>query len=365
LPTIGVTKERSSTRALTVEVDLIGPAGGAEDSKDIAVDLSAQELVTLYRQLVFGRRFDRECINLAKQGHLAVYASSAGQEAVQVGAVSALRDQDWLFPTYRDSVATVSRGVDPVEVLALFRGTRHSGFDSRAHRVAPLCTPIASQTLHAAGLAMASRLLSEDVVALALIGDGGTSEGEFHEALGFAAVFDAPAVFVVQNNQWAISVPIAKQTRAVTLAHKAVAHGMKAMRVDGNDILAVHMAIKLAVAGAHAGAGPTLVEAITYRIEPHTTSDDPRRYRTPDEELSWRSRDPVSRLEKTLTDSGTLDDQTKQTINDEADEFALDMRQRLIDLQNPEPHEIFDFVYSTSTRLNDQRAALLADLGDR
>ncbi|MGO4759966.1 thiamine pyrophosphate-dependent enzyme, partial [Streptomyces sp. 2MCAF27] len=192
-----------------------------------------------------------------RQGRLAVYPSSTGQEACQVAAGLVLREQDWLFPSYRDTLAAVVRGLDPVHALTLLRGDWHSGYDPRDHRVAPLCTPLATQLPHAVGLAHAARLKGDDVVALALVGDGGTSEGDFHEALNFAAVWRAPVVFLIQNNGFAISVPLAKQTAAPSLAHKAVGYGMPGRLVDGNDAVAVHQVLGEAVRRARAGGGPT------------------------------------------------------------------------------------------------------------
>ena len=230
--------------------------------------------------MVRGRRFDTQATALTKQGRLAVYPSSRGQEACQVGATLALREQDWLFPTYRDSVAIVSRGVAADEVLSLLRGEWHCGYDPYEQRVAPQCTPLATNTLHAVGVAHAAKARGRDEVALALLGDGATSEGDTHEALNFAAVWQAPVVFLVQNNGYAISVPLAKQTAAPSLAYKGIGYGMRSMLVDGNDAAAVHAAVTEAVEHAAAGHGPTLIEALTYRIEAHTNADDATRYRS-------------------------------------------------------------------------------------
>ncbi|MEU1290705.1 thiamine pyrophosphate-dependent enzyme, partial [Kitasatospora sp. NPDC005856] len=245
-------------------------------------------LPDLYRRLVVGRRYNQQATTLTKQGRLAVYPSSAGQEACQVAAAMVLRPGDWLFPSYRDTLAVVGRGVDPLEVLTLLRGNGHTGFDPRATRTAPLCTPLATQAPHAVGLAHAARLAGDPLVALAMTGDGGTSEGDFHEALNFAAVLNAPVVFLVQNNGYAISVPLAKQSAAPTLAHKAVGYGMRGRLVDGNDVAAVHQVLSEAVERARAGGGPTLVEALTYRIDAHTNADDATRYRTEPEVAAWR-----------------------------------------------------------------------------
>src|SRR5215467_6893823 len=232
-------------------------SGGAPTGQDGLSMPGPDVLAGLYRSMVIGRRFDAQATALARQGRLAVYPSSRGQEACQVGVVHALRAQDWLFPTYRDCVAIVSRGVDPVEALSLLRGDWHCGYDPFARRVAPQCTPLATNTPHAVGLAQAARIKGEDAVAVVLLGDGATSEGDTHEALNFAAVWNAPVVFLVQNNGYAISVPLAKQTAAPSLAHKAVGYGMPGRLVDGNDAAAVHHVLSDAVERAREGEGPT------------------------------------------------------------------------------------------------------------
>ena len=206
-------------------------------------------LRALHRAMVLGRRFDTQATALTKQGKLAVYPSSRGQDACQVGAALALRDQDWLFPTYRDSVAVLSRGVPAEETLTLLRGDWHCGYDPYQHRVAPQCTPLATNTLHAVGLAYAARLKRQDQVALVLLGDGATSEGDTHEALNFAAVWKAPVVFLVQNNGYAISVPLAKQTAAPTLAAKGIGYGVPSLLIDGNDAAAVYAAVRAGIDG--------------------------------------------------------------------------------------------------------------------
>ncbi|MFD6751675.1 thiamine pyrophosphate-dependent dehydrogenase E1 component subunit alpha, partial [Streptomyces anthocyanicus] len=273
---------------------------------EAAAQADPELLRRLYKELVRGRRYNTQATALTKQGRLAVYPSSTGQEACEVAAALVLEDRDWLFPSYRDTLAAVARGLDPVQALTLLRGDWHTGYDPREHRVAPLSTPLATQLPHAVGLAHAARLKGDDVVALALVGDGGTSEGDFHEALNFAAVWQAPVVFLVQNNGFAISVPLAKQTAAPSLAHKAVGYGMPGRLVDGNDALAVHQVLGEAIAHARAGGGPTLVEAVTYRIDAHTNADDATRYRGDSEVETWRGHDPVTLLERELTERGLL-----------------------------------------------------------
>ncbi|HEX5569306.1 MAG TPA: thiamine pyrophosphate-dependent enzyme, partial [Streptomyces sp.] len=271
-------------------------------------DLAPELLRKLYGHLVTGRRYNQQATALTKQGRLAVYPSSTGQEACEVAAALALQDRDWLFPSYRDTLAAVARGLDPVEALGLLRGDWHTGYDPYERRIAPLSTPLATHLPHAVGLAHAARLKGDDVVALAMIGDGGTSEGDFHEALNFAAVWRTPTVFFVQNNGFAISVPLAKQTAAPSLAHKAVGYGMPGRLVDGNDAAAVHQVLAEAVARARRGDGPTLVEAVTYRIDAHTNADDATRYRDDAEVEAWREHDPIVLLERELTARGLLDD---------------------------------------------------------
>lgn len=320
-------------------------------------------LQALHRAMVVGRRFDTQATALTKQGRLAVYPSSRGQEACQVGAVLALRDSDWLFPTYRDSVAVVTRSVDPVEVLVLLKGDWHCGYDPYLHRVAPQCTPLATNTLHAVGLAHAAKLRHQDSVALVMLGDGATSEGDASEALNFAAVWRSPVVFFVQNNGYAISVPLSKQTAAPSLAHKGIGYGIPSHFVDGNDAAAVYAAVHSAVEHAAAGGGPTLIEARTYRMEAHTNADDASRYRLKSEVSKWLERDPVSRLDAYLRSVGELDDDLAAQASQDGERVAQQVRERLNADVEPDPGELFEYVYSTPTEsLRAQQAQLLTEL---
>jgi pyruvate dehydrogenase E1 component alpha subunit len=320
-------------------------------------------LLDLYRRMVVGRRFDAQATALTKQGRLAVYPSSRGQEACQVGAVLALTEQDWLFPTYRESVALATRGVDPVEVLTLLQGSWHCGYDPYRYRVAPQCTPLATNTLHAVGLAHAARLRKQDWIVLVMLGDGATSEGDTHEALNFAAVWKTPVVFLVQNNGYAISVPVAKQTAAPSLAHKGVGYGVPSMSVDGNDAAAVYAAVHGAVDTARRGDGPTLIEALTYRIEAHTNADDATRYRDPAELAQWLARDPVARLERYLLDNGLLDESTQEDVLGEAEAFAATVRERMNTDAELDAGDLFRYVYAEPTgALRAQAAHLAAEL---
>jgi 2-oxoisovalerate dehydrogenase E1 component alpha subunit len=327
------------------------------------LDLPADDvLLALYRKMVLGRRFDVQATALAKQGRLAVYPSARGQEASQIGAVAALRPQDWLFPTYRDSMAVASRGVDPVEVLTLLKGDWHCGYDPYRHRVAPQCTPLATNALHAVGVAHAARLKGDDEVALVMLGDGATSEGDTHAALNFAAVWNAPVVFFVQNNGYAISVPLAKQTAAPSLAHKGIGYGVPGMLVDGNDAAAVYAAACTAVSSASSG-GPTLIEALTYRIEPHTNADDAVRYRPPEEVTQWLARDPLRRMRDFLTARGLLDEAAEAAMDAEAEAEAAALRQRMNAGSGYDPADLFRHVYAEpTTALRGQQRELAWEL---
>ncbi|MFD7707953.1 pyruvate dehydrogenase (acetyl-transferring) E1 component subunit alpha [Streptomyces sp. NPDC059785] len=317
----------------------------------------------LYAELVRGRRYNAQATALTKQGRLAVYPSTTGQEAAEVAAALVLEERDWLFPSYRDTLAAVARGLDPVQALTLLRGDRHTGYDPREHRIAPLCTPLATQLPHAVGLAHAARLKGDDVVALAMVGDGGTSEGDFHEALNFAAVWQAPVVFLVQNNGFAISVPLAKQTAAPSLAHKAVGYGMPGRLVDGNDAVAVHEVLAEAVRRAREGGGPTLVEALTYRIDAHTNADDATRYRQDAEVETWRGHDPIALLERELTERGLLDEDGIRAAREDAEAMAADLRERMNQDPALDPMDLFAHVYAEPTpQLLEQRAQLRAEL---
>jgi pyruvate dehydrogenase E1 component alpha subunit len=328
-----------------------------------AARLDPALLRRLYGQLVRGRRYNQQATALTKQGRLAVYPSSTGQEACEVAAALALAPRDWLFPSYRDTLAVVARGVDPVQALTLLRGDWHTGYDPRACRVAPLSTPLATQLPHAVGLAHAARLSGDAVAALALVGDGGTSEGDFHEALNFAAVWQAPVVFLVQNNGYAISVPLAKQTAAPTFAHKAVGYGMPGRLVDGNDAAAVHQVLAEALDRARQGGGPTLVEAVTYRIDAHTNADDAGRYRDDAEVAAWRAHDPVALLERELTGRGLLDGADRKRAADEAEAMAADLRERMQRDPALDPAELFAHAFAEPTpQLREQEAQLRAEL---
>ncbi|MET3164378.1 UNVERIFIED_ORG: pyruvate dehydrogenase E1 component alpha subunit [Arthrobacter sp. UYEF10] len=319
------------------------------------------ELMAAYEQLVVGRRVNDQNSALVRQGRMAVYPSSHGQEACQVAAALCLSDGDWLFPTYRDAVAVMARGVDPVETMTIFRGDWHSGYDPARHKVGIQCTPLTTQLLHGVGVAHAAKLRGEDTVVLAMCGDGATSEGDFHEALNFAAVFHLPVVFFVQNNKYAISVPLAHQSVAPSLAHKAVGYGMAGERVDGNDVVALLAVLDRAVALARGGSGPLLVEAHTYRMQAHTNADDATRYRQDSEVAEWLAKDPISRMKTYLTGRGLLYDDGAARIAAKAEAVATQLRDGLGEDVPVDPQELFRYVFSVPTPQLKEQSAMLAD----
>jgi pyruvate dehydrogenase E1 component alpha subunit len=326
--------------------------------------LDPAALLRGYRALRFARAFDTEATNLVMQGRLAVYPSCRGQEACEVAAVHALTERDWLLPTYRDSAALVLRGIAAVDALSLLRGTWHCGYDPKRWRTMPQCTPLATQGPHAVGLGLAAKLAGDDAVALCLVGDGATSEGDFHEACNSAAVYQAPVVFLVQNNQYAISVPLHKQTHAVHLADKAVGYGLPGARVDGNDLIALNAVLAEAVARARSGGGPTLIEAVTYRMQAHTNADDAARYRQAAEVAHWRERDPIDRLGTYLTALGTLTADVEAEIDEECESYCAQMREQFAQEPDYHPDELFEHVYEEPTpQLLAQREMLRAEYG--
>ena len=320
-----------------------------------------ETLLKAYEQLVIGRRANDQNSALVRQGRMAVYPSSHGQEACQVAAALCLGENDWMFPTYRDSVAVMAKGVDPVETMVLFRGNWHGGYDPRQYKVGIQSTPLTTQLLHGVGVAHAAKLRGEDTVVLAMCGDGATSEGDFHEALNFAAVFNLPVIFFVQNNQYAISVPLSQQSVAPSLAHKAVGYGMAGERVDGNDLVALMAVLGRAVELARTGSGPLLVEAHTYRMQAHTNADDATRYREDEEVTAWRGKDPLNRMTTYLQNKGLLDDAVTERIAAQAEHTAQALRDGLNQDPEIDPLELFDHVYATQTPQLAEQRALLAD----
>jgi pyruvate dehydrogenase E1 component alpha subunit len=270
----------------------------ADGNLDVALEpaLTPEELLGLYRAMLLGRRLDERMVRLQRQGRIGTFAPIKGQEAAQMGSVFTLRPTDWMVPSFRETAAMLWRGWTIESMLHFFSGRLEGGQPAPTQRDLPVTIPVGTQMPHAVGLAYAAQYRGDDAVVMAYCGDGATSEGDFHEALNFAGVWSVPVVFLVQNNQWAISVPLKKQTHSATIAQKAVAYGMPGLQVDGNDVLAVYAASREAVERARAGEGPTLIEAVTYRLGVHTTADDPTKYRSEEEVKAWERKDPLTRF---------------------------------------------------------------------
>ncbi|HEU4360487.1 MAG TPA: pyruvate dehydrogenase (acetyl-transferring) E1 component subunit alpha [Mycobacterium sp.] len=344
-------------------VQLIGADGAPTAEDRYRRDLPDETLCRLYELMVCTRELDTELVNLQRQGELALFASCRGQEAAQVGAAACLRDTDWLFPQYRELGVFLTRGIRPWQVATSWRGTWNGGTDFIANCCAPISIPIGTQALHAVGAAMAAQRLGEDSVTVAFVGDGGTSEGDVHEALNFAAVFAAPCVFYVQNNQWAISVPLRRQTAAPSIAHKAVGYGMPGIRVDGNDPLACYAVMAEAAERARSGNGPTLIEAVTYRLGPHTTSDDPTRYRSQQELDRWLALDPIPRYQTYLRNLGLWSEQLAEQVSARTAQLRAELRDAVVGAPDAAIDEIFTTVFAEITpELQDQLRALRAEL---
>lgn len=314
-----------------------------------ALPFGHEELVRGYRAVARARLFDERAMVLQRQGRLGVYAPYRGQEAAQVGAALALEPSDWLVPSYRDTGAALTHGLPIHQALLYWRAEPAGWAFPEELRVLPFYIPIASQLLHAVGIASAGAHRGEPWVALTFIGDGGTSEGDFHEALNFAAVFRAPVVFVVENNGWAISVPTRRQMANTRVADRAAGYGMPGVRVDGNDLAAVWHAAREAVERARAGEGPTLIEALTYRLAPHTTSDDPKRYRDEDATRAWEAREPLARLRVALTGLGAWDDERQEEMLAELAREFKDELQRADAVPAAGPETIVEQVFETMT----------------
>jgi len=337
----------------------------ADDAPPLARNLD--RLLELYRHMLLTRLFDRKAVALQRTGQLGTYASSLGQEATSVGIGAAMARDDVLLPTYRETGAMLLRGVLMRELLLYWGGDEagmaYSGPDAPSEDF-PICVPIATHAPHAVGVAYAFKLRREPRVAVCVLGDGATSKGDFYEAVNAAGVFDVPLVFVIANNQWAISVPRSSQSRAETLAQKAIAAGIEGEQVDGNDLLAVHDAMTRALDKARGGGGPHLIEALTYRLADHTTADDARRYR-PEEELErWRARDPLRRISTYLADAGVWSDEKDAALRAELSAKVDEAVAEYAATPPRPPESMFDYLFEKlPAALEPQRAALATASG--
>jgi 2-oxoisovalerate dehydrogenase E1 component alpha subunit len=343
-------------------VQLLTPEGkrvkNAEFDPYVA-DITADDLRGLYRDMVLTRRFDAEATSLQRQGELGLWASLLGQEAAQIGSGRALRDDDYVFPTYREHGVAWCRGVDPTNLLGMFRGVNNGGWDPNSNNFHLYTIVIGSQTLHATGYAMGITKDGADSAVVAYFGDGASSQGDVAEAFTFSAVYNAPVVFFCQNNQWAISEPTEKQSR-VPLYQRARGFGFPGLRVDGNDVLATLAATRWALERARSGEGPTLLEAFTYRMGAHTTSDDPTRYRHDDERIAWEAKDPILRLRRHLELSNHADEGFFAELETESEALGKRVREAVRAMPDPDHFAIFENVYADGHALVDEERAQFA-----
>ena len=337
-------------------IQLLTPEGERAEHPDYPLEISTEEIKGLYRDLVLVRRIDFEAIALQRQGELGIWASLLGQEAAQVGSGRALQPRDMAFPTYREHGVAWCRGLDPAKLLELYRGVSHGGWDPKAHNFHLYTIVIGSQTLHATGYAMGIQrdgAVGEDGEAvIAYFGDGATSQGDVNEAFIFASVTNAPVVFFCQNNQWAISEPLERQSR-VPLYRRAHGFGFPGVRVDGNDVLACLAVTRKALQAAREGQGPTLIEAYTYRMGAHTTTDDPTRYRLAAELEAWKLKDPIERVKQYLIRSGLVQMSFIEEVEAEAAEVGARVRTACLEMPDPQPLAIFENVYAEPNALVD------------
>lgn len=330
-------------------LQLVSPEGEriSHPEFDIWVkDIGDEHLCSLYEDMTVIRRIDAEATALQRQGELALWPPLLGQEAAQIGSSRSLRDDDFVFPSYRESGVAYVRGAHLSEIARVWRGNASYGWDPMRINLATPQIIIGSQSLHATGYAMGVQLDGANTAVLAYFGDGATSEGDVNEAMVFAASYQAPVVFFCQNNHWAISEPVRVQSH-VQLADRPTGFGIPSMRVDGNDVLAVMAATRVALDRARKGGGPTFIEAVTYRMGPHTTADDPTRYRDPIELEDWAAKDPILRLRKLLEAKGLLTDDLEARVKSKADAVAAELRSSCIDMPDPQPLDVFNHVYST------------------
>ncbi len=334
--------------------------------EDLEPAIPEDRLLQLHRTMVLVRRFDERMLQLQRQGRIGTFAPVRGQEAAQMGIVAALRDSDWMVPSFREQAAAIWRGQSLESILVANGGFYQGNAMAEGTRNLPVAVPVGTQPLHAVGLSYAIRYRGDDDVVVTFFGDGATSQGDFHEAMNFAGVWKTPTIFVCQNNQWAISVPRTRQTASKTLAQKALAYGIPGLQVDGNDILAVYVAGEEAAERARSGEGPTMIECVTYRLAVHTTADDPSRYRDEEEVEEWRRREPLSRFQTYLKQKDLLSDGDIEAVEDEVKkeiQDAVDRAEKRMDELAGEELSMFDHIYAeVPPYLREQRDELAREL---
>lgn len=343
-------------------VQLLTPEGVRRENPAFdswVADVTDRQLASLYEDMVVIRRIDTEATALQRQGELGLWAPLLGQEAAQIGSARALAEEDFIYPSYRENGVAYCRGVSPENLVRIWRGNAHGGWDPSKHRMALPAVIIGAQSLHAVGYAIGINKDRADSASIAYFGDGATSQGDVNEAMIFAASFHAPVVFFCQNNHWAISEPVDVQAK-INISERAPGFGIPSIRVDGNDVLAVMAVTRKALDRAYTGGGPTFIEAVTYRMGPHTTSDDPTKYRDAAELAEWKAKDPITRLENLLESKGLLTPELRESVKAKADEVAAELRSRCINMPDPEPMSVFDNVSIESNPVLERQRAQYA-----
>ncbi|MCK6486463.1 MAG: pyruvate dehydrogenase (acetyl-transferring) E1 component subunit alpha [Phycisphaerae bacterium] len=325
------------------EIAVLDPNGIVDEA--LEPQLSPQELRKLYHGLVRSRRFDERLIRLQRQGRIGTYGPSFGQEAASLGPASQITPDDWFIPSFRETAGMLWRGWEMHRIMLWWAGHEFGATVPQGLNDTPIAVPVGTQVQQAAGVAFASRYRGDGTVVLTFIGDGATAEGDFHEAMNFAGVFRLPLICIIQNNQWAISLPRCKTSAAPTLAQRAIAYGIDGIQADGNDILAMIVATREAAQKARAGEGPTLIEAVTYRMGVHTTADDPKKYRSEEEVEPWKQRDPILRFSKYLEKKGVLDEKGREEVEQQVVE-EIRVAVEKAEQYKPDPLDMFRYHFA-------------------
>lgn len=347
--------------AVTERLEILDSTGVVD--QDLMPDLDDDRVRAIYRDMVRMRAMDDKALKLQRQGRMGTWPPIKGQEAIQAGVGRAMTEQDWLIPAFREHGVMLSKGIPGHLIYAYWAGDERGSCYPEGLRCFPVAVPVGSQWQHGTGIGLSLKLRGEEAAAVVFGGDGSTSEGDFHEALNCAGVYGVPTVFVIQNNQWAISVPLHRQTAAATLAQKAHAYGIPGIQVDGNDVFAVWSAINEALDRARCGDGPTLIEAVTYRLGDHTTADDASRYRDDAEVERWQARDPISRLRLYLDGAGLWSDELEAELAVEVHDWVDEQVKALEEMPPPRPQDLFDHMYAeTPPHLIEQMASLVEEV---
>ena len=347
--------------AVTERLEILDHRGKVD--RTLLPDLTDEQFLTLYRSMAWMRKFDEKALNLQRQGRMGTFGSLRGQEAAQAGLAMAMEDGDWMIPSFREHGVMLVRGIPGHLIYAYWKGDERGGALPPEHRCLPPSVPVGSQLVHAVGVGLALKRRGQKGAAIGFAGDGASSEGDFHEALNFAGVFQTPTVFFIQNNQWAISVPFKKQTAAASIAQRAHGYGLPGVQVDGNDVLAVYAAAREALERARSGGGPTLVEALTYRMGNHTTADDAQKYRPAEELEYWLARDPLARMRTFLESRKLWDEAREAALQEELTALVEADVERLEAMPPQSPADVFDHMYADLPwNLREQRDALMKEV---